>query len=736
MRVICIHIPKTQMPVGSSFYVVKYLLFNATFFEHQLRELAESIWEPFSLEIFTQDLNIYFCIAASDEMIDVLSTGIYSWMGNAQIFDIDNYTDALAGSVAFVGTETRLQRSDVYPLQDYTTFKTNTMIPLIMALQAIPASDSALVQIIVRPMRQSFFSHLALANAKTNARLKDKLNIKKLFTKDLELDIKGKVTAKCASQLFWTNHRISVFSPLPRSADSTSQVQVQRRLREHLDNLSAAMKCYTLGYSNSFRSTAYRTDRSFIRSVQERQFKRPFRLSSSELTSLYHPPTLGELTNTAQVLSKRAPAPPGLPSASNTPLTGNFGHTNYRDHEIDFGITREDRRRHLYVLGKSGAGKSCLLQLLVRDDIEKGYGCAVLDPHGDLVDDILKLIPPERAGDVVLFDPAQSGFAPCFNPMAPVRPELKLRVTMSFLDSFKRIFGADWGDKMDHILRYAVLGLLSSEDCNLTNLRRMLSDDEYRMSIIKLATDESVKRFWLRDFAQHRREFQEGPMSRLLNKLDELLATDSMRGIFSSTKNLFDFRHFMDHQKIVLLKVSKGFLGSDNASLLGSMLIWKIYEAAMSRADIPSEDRRDFYLYVDEFQNFATDSFGEILSEARKYNLSLTFANQYLSQLPVSIRKTIFGNISNLLSFRIGAEDAQTISNEFAPVFDSGDLVNLALRNFYVKMSIHGCVERPFSGRTLDLIYPDQSLQLRERMIRDSLENMAFVVQSRNSPSF
>ena len=211
-------------------------------------------------------------------------------------------------------------------------------------------------------------------------------------------------------------------------------------------------------------------------------------------------------------------------------------------------------------------------------------------------------------------------------------------------------------------------------------------------------------------------------MSRLLNKLDELLATDSMREVFSSTKNLFDFRHFMDHQKIVLLKVSKGFLGSDNASLLGSMLIWKIYEAAMSRADIPSEDRRDFYLYVDEFQNFATDSFGEILSEARKYNLSLTFANQYLSQLPASIRKTIFGNISNLLSFRIGAEDAQTISNEFAPVFDSGDLVNLALRNFYVKMSIHGCVERPFSGRTLDLIYPDQSLQLRERMIRDSLE--------------
>jgi hypothetical protein len=373
---------------------------------------------------------------------------------------------------------------------------------------------------------------------------------------------------------------------------------------------------------------------------------------------------------------------------------------------MDFGIKRFDRRRHLYVLGKSGSGKSCLLQLLIKDDIEKGRGCAVLDPHGDLVDDILRLIPQHRINDVVLFDPSNKDFAPSFNPMAPVRPELKLRVAMSFLDSFKRVFGADWSERMDHVLRYAVLGLLSAPGSNLVSLRRMLADEKFRGDIVRQARDESVKRFWLREFVARRKEFEEGPISRLLNRLDELLATDTLRHILGQDTNLFDFRDLMDNQKIVLLKVSKGVLGSENATLLGSMLVWKIYEAAMSRADIPAEDRQDFSLYVDEFQNFATESFGEILSEARKYNLSLTFANQFLSQLPGSIRNTIFGNVANLLSFRVGADDASAVSAEFAPAFGDSDLVNLPIRSFYLRMSIDGQVQSPFSGRTVDLEYP------------------------------
>jgi hypothetical protein len=258
----------------------------------------------------------------------------------------------------------------------------------------------------------------------------------------------------------------------------------------------------------------------------------------------------------------------------------------------------------------------------------------------------------------------------------------------------------------------------------------MLSDEKFRGEVLRQAHDESVKRFWLREFTSRRREFEEGPISRLLNRLDELLATETMRQILGQAENRFKFREFMDSRKIVLMKVSKGVLGSENASLLGSMLIWKIYEAAMSRADIPAEDREDFYLYVDEFQNFATESFGEILSEARKYNLSLTFANQYLSQLPASIRKTIFGNVANLLSFRVGAEDAATVASEFAPVFGDGDILNLAIREFYVKMSINGQVQSPFSGRTLDLTYPAKGKDFARECIASATKRYCIPVHA------
>ena len=234
----------------------------------------------------------------------------------------------------------------------------------------------------------------------------------------------------------------------------------------------------------------------------------------------------------------------------------------------------------------------------------------------------------------------------------------------------------------------------------------MLSDEVFRADIVRRANDESVKRFWLREFAARRQDFEEGPISRLLNRLDELLAVETMRNVLGQTSNLFNFREFMDNRKIVLLKISKGVLGSENANLLGSLLIWKVYEAAMSRADIPARDREDFFFYVDEFQNFATESFTEILSESRKYNLCLTFANQFLGQLPVNVRKTVFGNISNLLSFRVGADDADAVSAEFRPQFGSDDLINLPLRDFFVKMSIDGQVQDAFSGRTLDLVYP------------------------------
>lgn len=733
MRVVCIHIPKITPDPGFALYMTKREMMNVKYFEHQLDELAESICEPFSLEMYLSGRTIYFCMAGNDEILDVLATGIYSWLGDSQVLDIEDYTEKINSNTVLYGTDLRLTRPDVYPIQDWKSFKTSSLVPILMPLQQFPESDCALIQLIVRPIKDTAWSNLSVRNARINQKIRDLFYLRQYLKKDLALDVSARIDAKCASRLFWTTFRVSSFTHLPSQCSAHEKKAAQERIAGNVRLLADSVKAFGQTDYNKFVMTPLESGAKMLSKMRERRFIRPYRLSSRELSSLYYPPTLIDLAATAQVLSKKAPAPPSLPTSKKDPSVGDFAHTNYRDHELEFGFQRADRRRHLYIMGKSGTGKSCLIQLLVRDDMEKGYGCAVLDPHGDLIDEILRLVPRHRLDDVVLFDPSNPEFAPSFNPMAPVRPELTLRVAMSFLDSFKRTFGNDWTERMDHVLRYAVLGLVNIPGCNLASLRKMLSDEKFRADIVRQARDESVKRFWLREFTARRKEFEEGPISRLLNRLDELLATETMRHILGQPGNLFNFREFMDSRKIVLLKISKGVLGSDNASLLGSMLVWKIYEAAMSRADIPAEDREDFYLYVDEFQNFATESFGEILSEARKYNLSLTFANQYLNQLPAQIRKTIFGNIANLLSFRIGAEDAATVASEFSPVFSDGDLVNLAIRDFYVKMSINGQVEAPFSGRTKDLVYPPQEEDLSQQCITAALQKYCLPVSGQSN---
>jgi hypothetical protein len=499
------------------------------------------------------------------------------------------------------------------------------------------------------------------------------------------------------------NYRVTAFADLPKDATKEDAASLKARLAHHVRAATQSVKYLNTADENRLRTRPLRYGTSAIKLMQQRRFNSPFMVSSLELTSLWHPPTTGTLPNTSIVLSRKAPPPRNLPSTPNDPQISFCGITNYRDQATPFGFRRFDRRRHLYVLGKSGNGKSCFLQLLVKSDIDNGFGCAVLDPHGDLTDEILKTIPKHRLKDVVIFDPSDLNHPPSFNPMIPIRPDLKVRVMLSFLDTFKRVFGDGWSDKMDHLLRYAINALLNIPGASIVSLRRLLSDDDFRREVVARSTDESVRRFWEVEFPSRRQEFEEGPVSQLLNRLDELLATDMIRNILGQPTNTFDFRDFIDSRKIVLFKISKGVLGAENASLLGSLIIWKLYEAAMSRADIPVESRQDFYFYVDEFQNFATPSFGEILSESRKYRLCLTFANQFLGQLPQTVKETIFGNVANLACFRVGAQDAAVVAQEFKPRFGAEDLMNLPLREFYVKMSIDGEILEAFSGYTLNV---------------------------------
>lgn len=701
-------------------YETKWDLFHSRFFAHQLDDLVESIWNPFSLELFTANKMTYVCMAASDEMIDVLSTGVYTWLPAGEIKDVEDYTQNLGPNTMVVGAEMRLWLPEIYPFNTYRTIVTDSLAPILVPLSQLPDSDRMLVQVVVRPLRDTPLLHFNLLQKRWTENFVRRFRSRTLLKKGLPSKTLDLIKDKCTHNLFSINYRIAAITDIKPNMSKAERQDTYNRLTANLKAFIDTTKAWNTVDENRVTFGRFESGKSLISKLQERRFEKPFIVSTYELSTLFHPPTLGTLPNTAQVLSKKVVPPRGLPSDEIDPDVCMFGKVNYRDLSMKFGIKRFDRRRHLYVVGKSGSGKSCLLQLLVRNDIEKGHGCAVIDPHGDLVDDIIKLIPQHRVKDVVIFDPSDVNFPASFNPMDPVRPELRVRVALSFLDAFKRVFAGDWSERMDHVLRYAMLGLLAVPGSNILSLRRMLSDERFRGEVVRRASDESVKRFWLRDFMSHRQEFEEGPISRLLNRLDELLATESIRNILGQPENLFNFRAFMDSRKIVLIKISKGVLGSENATLLGTLLIWKIYEAAMSRADIPAEQRQDFFLYVDEFQNFATDSFAEILSESRKYKLCLTFANQYLGQLPDSIRKTVFGNVANLLSFRVGSEDAGVVAQEFTPAFGSEDLLNLPLRDFYMKMSIDGEVQDPFSGRTIDLKHPSDSRHFAEQCLAHS----------------
>lgn len=672
------------------------------------------------MEFYATNKMIFICMAGPDEILDFISTGLYAWLPDGEIHEIEDYTSRFTSSTVCSSTDMRLWRPDIYPINNYSRIKGQPLASIISALSELPEGDSMLLQTIVRPLKDSPWLHISLAHARSVDKFVNVLRPRTWFKKGLPLESLKRVQQKCSRHLMLTNYRISAFTDVSPKAPARARAEAQARLTGHVKRLADAVKTFDTVDENRFVTGRIETGSPALKKVAQRRFDKPYRMSPTEVSTLFHPPLMGALPNTAYVVSKKSPPPKGLPADVNDNDISFFGISDFRDHKIPFGIRRFDRRRHLYILGKSGSGKSCLMQLLVQSDINKGHGCAVIDPHGDLIDDILRLIPQHRLKDVVIFDPSDTAFPASFNPVSPINPELKVRVALSFLDAFKRVFGSDWSEKMDHVLRYAMLGLISAPGSTILSLRRMLSDEAFRTDIVRRAQDESVKRFWLREFVARRKEFEDGPISRLLNRLDELLSTEMMRNILGQSHNRFDFRRFMDEGKIVLLKVSKGVLGADNASLLGSLLIWKMYEAAMSRADTPMEDRKDFYLYVDELQNFATDSFGEILSESRKYRLCLTVAHQFLGQLPSSIKNTVFGNVANLLSFRVGADDAGLIAQEFQPVFGDSDLLNLPLRNFFLKMSVNGEVQESFSGSTLNLVYPGAESNFSAEAIANS----------------
>ncbi|MEK7481234.1 MAG: type IV secretion system DNA-binding domain-containing protein [Patescibacteria group bacterium] len=397
-----------------------------------------------------------------------------------------------------------------------------------------------------------------------------------------------------------------------------------------------------------------------------------------------------------------------------------FAQTNFRNENRRFGIKLDDRRRHMYVLGKTGMGKTTMLENMVLSDMYAGHGFALVDPHGDFAEKMIDFVPPHRINDVVYFNPADLEYPIGFNILETINPDHKHLVVGGLMGVFKKIWVDQWSARMEYLLNNAILALMDCPGSTLLGVNRIFADAVYRKKVVAQIKDPVVKAFWVDEYAKYTDKFASEATAAIQNKIGQFLSASVIRNIVAQVKSTINIREIMDSGKILIVNLSKGRIGEDNSRLLGGMIVTKIQLSAMERVDMPEAERPDFFLYVDEFQNFATESFANILSEARKYHLSLIMAHQYIEQLTEEVRYAVFGNVGTLITFRIGAEDAEALEKEFDPQFLIVDLVNLPKYQIYLRLMIDGVASQPFSALTLPPIA--QRTGSTERVIAVSRE--------------
>ena len=378
-----------------------------------------------------------------------------------------------------------------------------------------------------------------------------------------------------------------------------------------------------------------------------------------------------------------------------------IGRVNFRNDRRVFGIKRADRRSHMYIIGKTGTGKSTLLANMIRQDIEAGEGLAVLDPHGDLAERVLSFVPASRHANLINFDATDANLPLGFNPMSHVAAAERALAASDLIDVFKKIWAEFWGPRLEHILRNALLALLDQPEPTLLDVLRLLNDREFRRGVTLHLPNKEVREFWLREFEGYPARFRAEAIAPIQNKVGAFLSNPLLCRILTARKDSLDLRAIMDEGKILVVNLAKGKIGEDTASLLGAFMVARLGRTALRRADTPESDRRDFYVYLDEFQTFSSLSMANMLSELRKYRLNLVLAHQFLSQLDLPVRDAVLGNVGTIVSFRLGLADAEILEKEFYPEFNAIDLVNLPNYSIYLKLMVDGTVSRPFSAATL-----------------------------------
>lgn len=688
------------------------------------------VQEHLSFEIVSTGGQIRFYVWVPKILQSFVEGQIYAQYPTVQIYRMDDdYVDTRDKYPVKYTAELTLTENDALPIKTFDNFEVDPLAGITGTLAKLNPdnSEELWIQILTRPVPDSW-------HKKTDRWIRKIKSGKRLFG------------GSSNSGIDWTWLAEALFAffrpPAGGSGSDAPAVELSERAKTQI--AKAEEKATKLGYEvkirlsylgqdqinaklnmqalvgtfkqynstnlNGFRLTGGSFKDEALDNYRMRRFTdHGFILNISELASVYHlPHTSVETPNIVWATSKTAEPPAQLPLINGEPAHDEnisaFGLTNFRGINHQFGMYRRDRSRHVYIIGQTGAGKSGMLELFALSDVFYNQGYCIVDPHGDFATDNLRFVPESRINDVVYFNPADTEYPVAFNPLELSDPARKPNVSSEVIGVLKRMFGDSWGPRLEHILRYTLLALLDRPEATLLDISRMLTDKDFRKETLDYCQDVTVLQFWKHEFGQWNEKQVNESIAPVLNKVGAFTANPIIRNIIGQPKSSFDIRKIMDEGKILVVNLSKGLIGEDNAGILGAFIVTKVQLAAMSRSDIPDvADRRPFYLYVDEFQNFATDSFAVILSEARKYGLNLTVANQYISQMTDSVRDAVFGNVGTTISFRVSADDAPILSKQFEPTFEAQDLLQMNNRNFVISMIINGEKVPAFSATTLSL---------------------------------
>lgn len=672
--------------------------------------------DAFSFEIVSNLSGIYFIVVCNKKYQQFLENQIYAQYPEIQIDRIKDYVQKKASNL-FV-TELTLQKDFYLPIKTFQNFEVDPLASITGAMSKMQSKQEAWLQLVIRPVADEWqgIGRRFIQRQKTKV---DSDGKRITLLNDEQFEIK-QIDTKNSKPGFQFALRILV-----QGDDSVSTQQI-------LYDIEASLKQFQAPQLNSL--VPFKGKKTFLQTIGNLLFgkRKVDQLNSlekfenrfldereigiinvEEVASIYHFPNESVQTpNIARSKSKRVEPPKNLP-VNRGDSVRTFALSNYRGRNIPFGIKQTDRRRHMYLVGKTGSGKSTMIKNMAIGDIYSGFGVSVIDPHGDLIEDILDAVPNNRLEDVIVLDPSDVDYPIGLNMLDIKEGESMELLADGIVSVFIRLFGNSWGPRLQYILTNTILTLLHCQNVSLLAVQRILTDKNYRFFLLKQVKDPFLIKFWEQEFAQMEKNSRliTEALSPIQNKVGRFLSSPMVRNMIGQVSSKVDLQKVMDNQKILLVNLSQGKIGEENSMLLGGMLVTRLYTNAMQRARIAESERKDFYLYVDEFQNFATDTFIKILSEARKYALNLFVTHQYIDQVSQDIQDAIFGNVGTLMNYVVGPKDAKRLEREYTPQLSSEDLVNLPRFEFAVKLNVDGTQSAPFTARALPPMYKHQGFK-------------------------